>query len=296
MTITFSGQVAVVTGAGAGLGRLYALDLARRGARLVINDPGGSVHGEGSNQRAASAVVDEITALGGEATASFDSVASPEGGAAIVQSALDAFGRLDVVINNAGILCDRALHNMTIDEWREVLDVHLNGAFFVTHAAFPIMREQGYGRIVFATSNAGLFGNFGQANYGAAKAGIAGFTIIAALELAGAGATANAVAPAAATRLTAPLMQTESAAQIGPEHISPLVAWLASEQSQAVTGRVFDVAGGRISVAEGWRIGPEVTREGAWDPAELGAVIPDLVDKAAPNVDMSGRIPEAAGK
>jgi NAD(P)-dependent dehydrogenase (short-subunit alcohol dehydrogenase family) len=297
------GRVAVVTGAGRGIGREHARELARQGASVVVNDLGGGPDGSGSDASAAQSVASEILAAGGRAVANGDDVSDWAGAKRLIDQAISEFGGLDVLVNNAGILRDRTIVKMSEAEWDDVIRVHLRGTIAPTRFAAEYWRarakETGQptgARLINTTSASGIYGNFGQANYGAAKAGIAGFTIIAALELAGIGATANAVAPSAATRLTAPLMPAEFAAKIGPEHISPLVAWLASEQSQAVTGRVFDVGGGRISVAEGWRIGPEATREGAWDPAELGAVIPDLVAKAAPNVDMTGRVPEAAGK
>ncbi|PQP13052.1 SDR family NAD(P)-dependent oxidoreductase [Rhodococcus opacus] len=244
-SLHFDERVAIVTGAGNGLGRSHALELARRGARVVVNDLGGSLHGDGQSTGAAQAVVDEITALGGTAVANRDSVATEEGGRAIVQAALDEFGRLDVLVNNAGILRDKAFHKMDGPMIDAVIDVHLKGTLFVTQPAFRAMREAGYGRIVNTSSASGLFGNFGQANYGAAKAGIAGLTRVLALEGAAYGITANAIAPIAATRMTAGLLG-DLAARVTPEGVSPVVAFLAHEDCP-VSGAVYSVAGGRVA-------------------------------------------------
>ena len=293
-----TGRVAVITGAGRGIGREHALELARQGAVVVVNDLGGSPDGTGADASAAQAVADEITAAGGQAVANTDDVADWDGARRLVEQAIAAFGRLDVLVNNAGILRDRTIATMSEQEWDAVIRVHLRGTFAPTRFAVAYWREAAKrtgqptgARLINTTSASGIYGNFGQSNYGAAKGGIASFTVIAAQELARYGATANAVAPAARTRLTERLMPAEYAASYGPEHISPLVAWLASDQSGAVTGRVFDVGGGRIGVAESWRLGPEATRDDGWNAAELGSVIPDLVAKAAPNVDMTGRVP-----
>ncbi|MDI9949595.1 SDR family NAD(P)-dependent oxidoreductase [Rhodococcus sp. IEGM 1305] len=244
-SLHFDERVAIVTGAGNGLGRSHALELARRGARVVVNDLGGSLHGDGQSTGAAQAVVDEITALGGTAVANRDSVATEEGGRAIVQATLDEFGRLDVLVNNAGILRDKAFHKMDGPMIDAVIDVHLKGTLFVTQPAFRAMREAGYGRIVNTSSASGLFGNFGQANYGAAKAGIAGLTRVLALEGAAYGITANAIAPIAATRMTAGLLG-DLAARVTPEGVSPVVAFLAHEDCP-VSGAVYSVAGGRVA-------------------------------------------------
>jgi NAD(P)-dependent dehydrogenase (short-subunit alcohol dehydrogenase family) len=243
--LRFDGRVAIITGAGGGLGRSHALALARRGASIVVNDLGGALDGTGSSASAAQRVVDEITDLGGIATANHDSVATPEGGEAIVQAAVDAFGRIDVLVNNAGILRDKAFHKMDRTMIDAVIDVHLKGALYVSQPAFRLMREQGYGRIINTSSASGLFGNFGQANYGAAKAGLAGLTRVLALEGAGHGINANAIAPIAATRMTEDLLG-ELAAQVTPESVSPLVAYLASEEC-SVSGHFYSVAGGRIA-------------------------------------------------
>jgi NAD(P)-dependent dehydrogenase (short-subunit alcohol dehydrogenase family) len=242
----FDERVAIITGAGGGLGRSHALELARRGARVVVNDVGRSVHGDGASTDAAQAVVDEITALGGTAVANHDTVATTEGGHAIVQAALDEFGRVDIVINNAGILRDKAFHKMDSHMIDSVVDIHLKGALFVSQPAFRVMRENGYGRIVNTTSASGLFGNFGQANYGAAKAGLAGLTRVLALEGAAHGIKVNAIAPIAATRMTAGILG-ELTSRVGPDSVSPVVAYLAHEEC-AVNGNVYSVAGGRVAL------------------------------------------------
>ncbi len=241
----FDGKVAIITGAGGGLGRSHALDLAQRGALIVVNDLGGSVDGQGGSHTAAQAVVDEITAAGGEAVANYDSVATPAGGEAIVKSALDAFGRVDIVINNAGILRDKAFHNMDAELLEPVIDVHLKGAFFVTRPAWAVMREQGYGRVVNTSSGAGIFGNFGQANYGAAKMGLVGLTRVLAVEGAKYGIKANAIAPVAKTRMTEDILGPV-ADKLGPEFVTPVVTYLAHEDC-AVSGEVYSVGGGRVA-------------------------------------------------
>jgi NAD(P)-dependent dehydrogenase (short-subunit alcohol dehydrogenase family) len=243
--LRFDGRVAIITGAGGGLGRSHALEFARRGAQVLVNDLGGSLDGSGSSKSAAQQVVDEITAFGGVAAPNHDSVASSEGGRAIVQGALDAFGRVDVLVNNAGILRDKAFHKMDGASIDAVIDVHLKGAFYVSQAAFALMREQGYGRIVNTTSGSGLFGNFGQANYGAAKAGLAGLTRVLAIEGASRGIKTNAIAPIAATRMTENVLG-DLGVKVTPDSVSPLVALLAHEQCP-VNGHVYSVAGGRIA-------------------------------------------------
>jgi NAD(P)-dependent dehydrogenase (short-subunit alcohol dehydrogenase family) len=243
--LRFDGRVAIITGAGGGLGRSHALELARRGAHVLVNDLGGALDGSGSSKSAAHRVVDEITAFGGIASPNHDSVATSDGGQAIVQAALDAFGRVDVLVNNAGILRDRAFHKMDDTMIDQVIDVHLKGALYVGQPAFRLMREQGYGRILNTTSASGLFGNFGQANYGAAKAGLAGLTRVLALEGAGHGIKVNAIAPIASTRMTEDILG-DLAAKVSPDSVSPLVAYLAHEQCP-VNGHVYSVAGGRIA-------------------------------------------------
>jgi len=241
----YDGKVAIITGAGGGLGRQHALLMAKRGALIVVNDLGGSVDGTGNNASAAQKVVDEIKALGGEAVADHNSVATPEGGKAIVQTAIDAFGHVDIVVNNAGILRDKAFHNMEPDLLNPVLDVHLKGAFYVTQPAWQHMREQGYGRIISTSSAAGVFGNFGQANYGAAKMGLVGFTRVLAVEGAKYNIKANAIAPLALTRMTETLLGG-LADKLDPGLVSPLVGFLAHENCP-VSGQLFSVGGGRVA-------------------------------------------------
>ena len=242
----FDGKVAIITGAGGGLGRQHALLLASRGALVVVNDLGGALDGSGSDKGAAQKVVDEIVALGGVAVADTNSVSTPEGGAAIVKSAVDAYGRVDIVINNAGILRDKSFHNLTPDLMNPVFDVHLKGAFHVTQPAFVLMREQGYGRIISTSSAAGVFGNFGQANYGAAKMGLVGFMRVLAVEGAKYNIKANAIAPLALTRMTESLFSGAMAEKLQPELISPIVAFLAHEDCP-VSGEVYSVGGGRVA-------------------------------------------------
>ena len=243
--LRFDKRVAIITGAGGGLGRSHALELARRGAQVLVNDLGGAVDGSGSSQSAADRVVDEITDLGGIAAANHDSVATSEGGQAIVQAAIDTFGRVDILVNNAGILRDKAFHKMDAAMIQSVIDVHLKGALYVSQPAYRLMREQGYGRIINTSSASGLFGNFGQANYGAAKAGLAGLTWVLALEGASRGIKVNAIAPIASTRMTQDILGS-LADKVSPDSVSPLVAYLAHEEC-AVSGHVYSVAGGRVA-------------------------------------------------
>jgi NAD(P)-dependent dehydrogenase (short-subunit alcohol dehydrogenase family) len=241
----FDGKVAIITGAGGGLGRQHAMALAARGALVVVNDLGGAVDGSGSDAGAAQLVVDEIKVAGGDAVADTNSVATPEGGEAIVQSALDAFGRIDIVINNAGILRDKTFHNMTPDLLEPVLDVHLKGAFNVTKPAWVHLREQRYGRVICTSSAAGIFGNFGQTNYGAAKMGLVGLTRVLAVEGARYGIHANAIAPLARTRMTEDIIGSMGD-RLDPKLVTPVVVYLAHESCD-VTGRLFSVGGGRVA-------------------------------------------------
>ena len=292
------GRVAVVTGAGRGIGRGHALELAYQGAKVVVNDLGGEVDGSGGSASAASQVVDEIEAAGGEAVVNGDDVSSPEGADRLIRTAIETFGGIDIVVNNAGILRDRVIVNLSEDDWDAVMAVHLRGTFLTTRQAARYWRERAKSgeendaRVINTSSVSGLFGNVGQSNYGAAKAGIAAFTIIASQELERYGVTVNAVSPAARTRMITPRGQERMSPKEGtfdayaPENVAPLVAWLASPQSAGVTGRVFNVHGGRISVLEGWHEGPTVDKGDRWDPEELTAILPDLVAKAAPNVDL----------
>ena len=242
--IRYTDRVAIITGAGGGLGRIYALELAKRGAKIVVNDLGGSRDGSGSGSTsAADKVVDEIKALGGEAIANYDNVATPEGGERIVQSAIDAFGRLDILINNAGILRDKSFAKMTPENWHAVLDVHLNGAYNVTRPAFQVMKDNGYGRIIMTTSAAGLYGNFGQTNYSAAKLGLVGMMNTLKLEGQKYNIKVNTIAPLAASRLTEDIMPPEIFDKMKPEFVSPMVLYLASEQCQE-SGAVFNAGMG----------------------------------------------------
>ncbi len=262
--IGFDGKVAIITGAGGGLGREHALELARRGARLVINDLGGSVHGDGGDVGPAQAVAQEIIDLGGEAVADTNSVATREGGAAMVETAVEAFGTVDIVVNNAGILRDKTFHNLDQAMIEAVIQVHLLGAFYVTQPAYRLMREKGYGRIVSTSSNSGILGNFGQSNYGAAKMGLIGLTNVLAIEGRKHGIKANVIAPVAATRMTEDMFG-DVQEQLDPALVSPLVAYLASEACE-VNGEIFSAAGGLISrffigLTPGY-YDPKITAEG----------------------------------
>jgi NAD(P)-dependent dehydrogenase (short-subunit alcohol dehydrogenase family) len=262
--ISFDGRVAVVTGAGGGLGREYALELGRRGARVVVNDLGGAVDGTGASTAAADVVVDEIRGNGGEAVPNYDSVSTREGGAAIVQCAVDTFGTLDIVINNAGILRDHSFANMTFDEVDAVIDVHLRGAFHVSQPAFVVMKEKGYGRLVHTTSASGLFGNFGQANYGAAKAGIMGLSNVLAIEGMKYNVRSNAVAPIARTRMTEDVLGP-FADMVDPKQVMPMVVYLCSEANE-YTHEIFTAGGGRygrifVGTNRGWFAGQRAVPE-----------------------------------
>ncbi|MBX7453925.1 SDR family NAD(P)-dependent oxidoreductase [Mycolicibacterium sp. 3033] len=243
--MTFDDQVAIVTGAGNGLGRCHALEFARRGARVVVNDLGSAVDGSGASTSAAQAVVDEITAAGGTAIANADSVATPEGGAAIAAAALEAFGRIDILVNNAGILRDAAFKNMTPEQVDAVIAVHLSGSFNVTRAVWPVMREQNYGRIIQTSSGTGLFGNFGQANYGAAKMGLIGMMHVLSIEGARNGIAVNAIAPIARTRMTEEIMG-EAGAAMDPELVTPVVIYLAHRDCDR-TAHIYSVGAGKVS-------------------------------------------------
>lgn len=249
--ISFDGRVAIVTGAGGGLGRTYALDLARRGAQVVVNDLGGSVDGKGGDDSAAQKVVDEISAQGGDAVPNYDSVSTPEGGESIVRTAVEAFGKVDVVINNAGILRDKSFLKLEWDDLDAVLDVHLKGAFYVSQPAFRVMKDNGYGRFVFTASNA-TFGNFGQTNYAAAKMGLVGLSNTLAVEGARAGILSNVIMPVAKTRMTEDLLG-EFANYLAPELVTPMVTFLCSEACTLTHG-AFSAAGGRYA-AVNWTLG-----------------------------------------
>ncbi len=297
------GRVVVITGAGRGIGREHALAFAREGARVVVNDLGADVDGAGRDASPAQEVVSQIRDMGGEAIANGDDVSDFAGAGRLIASAVEAFGGLDVVVNNAGILRDRMFFNMDESEWDAVIAVHLRGTFGPSRHAAAYWRARAKeglavdGRIINTSSPSGIFGNVGQANYGAAKAGIAAMTVILADELGRLGVTVNAIAPIALTRMTAGLggitgpqeaAATDAFDPLSPANISPLVVWLGSAESRGVTGRVFTVSGGEIGVAETWVKGPTATKDGRWQPGELGAVIPGLVAAARGNSDMSG--------
>lgn len=291
------GRVAVITGAGRGLGRAYALELAREGAAVVVNDLDTRFRENADiTESTADQLAAEITAAGGRAVANHDDVADWSAAQALVAQAVGAFGHLDVVVNNAGILRDRTIVSMTEDDWDSVIRVHLRGTAAMSHWAAAHWRDLAKAgqpadaRIINTTSGSGLYGSPSQGNYAAAKAGIAGFTVTIALELERYGVTVNAVAPAARTRLTETLITDESA--YPPERVAPLVAWLASTQSRDVTGRVFDVGGDYLSVAQGWRKGPTARQPAGWTTADVGEATRDLLAKAAPNASALGTVDE----
>jgi len=253
--IRFDGRVAIITGAGSGLGRCHALEFARRGAQVVVNDLGGAMDGTGSGSAAADIVVKEIEEAGGTAVANYDSVSTREGGESIVKTALDNFDRLDILVNNAGILRDRSFAKMSQEEMDGVLDVHLRGAFFVSQPAFRAMKQGSYGRIIFTASAAGVFGNFGQANYGAAKMGLVGLSNVLAQEGAKANITSNVIAPIALTRMTEGIMDGLGL-KLDPEYVTAMVCYLASEQCE-LSHEIFSVGAGRyarvfVGLCEGW--------------------------------------------
>jgi NAD(P)-dependent dehydrogenase (short-subunit alcohol dehydrogenase family) len=287
-----NGRVVIVTGGGRGIGAEHAVEFARQGARVVVNDLGGAPDGSGADAGPAAEVVQRITAMGGEAVANTDDVTDFDAAARMVATAIDTFGRLDTVVNNAGMLRDRMFVNMSPQEWDDSIRVNLRGHFCVSRHAAAHWRDQSKAgtpvdaRIVNTSSGAGLMGNIGQANYGAAKAGIAALTIIQAVELGRYGVTANAIAPSARTRLTEGVF-ADMMAEVGsgfdamaPENIAPLVVWLGSNESGDVTGRVFEVEGGKISVTDGWQHGPPTDLGRRWDPAEVGPTVRDLIEKA----------------
>jgi NAD(P)-dependent dehydrogenase (short-subunit alcohol dehydrogenase family) len=305
------GRVAIVTGAGRGIGRAHALELARHGARVVVNDLGVALDGHADSDSPAQMVVREIADLGGEAVSNHEDVADSAGAQSLIRSALDAYGRLDVLVNNAGIIRDRMLVNLSDDDWDAVIRVHLRGTFAPVRAASRHWRELSKSgeandaRIINTTSGSGIYGNVGQTNYGAAKAGIAAMTVIAAIELGRYGITVNAIAPGARTRMTetpdrkspSPFAEVPGARfdHGAPENISPLVAWLASPESAAVTGRVFNIHGGSLSIAQGWHASEFVEQESRFTLEQLDGIVPDLLAKAPGRADMTGRLHEGEG-
>jgi NAD(P)-dependent dehydrogenase (short-subunit alcohol dehydrogenase family) len=288
------GRVVIVTGAGRGIGREHALAFAREGAKVVVNDLGVSLAGEGGSLSPAEEVVKEIEALGGEAVTNGADVADLEQAGQLVKAAIDRFGGLDVVVNNAGVVRDRMFVSCSEDEWDAVIRVHMKGHFAVSNQACAYWRNQSKAgqpvdaRIINTSSGAGLQGSVGQSAYSAAKAGIAALTLVQAAELGRYGITANALAPSARTRMTeevfAEMMARpdEGFDAMDPANISPLVVWLGSAESRDVSGRVFELAGGKISIADGWRSGPEVDKGARWAPDEVGAAVHELLQKAVP--------------
>lgn len=283
------GRVVVITGAGRGLGRAHALAFAAEGAKVVVNDLGATLQGEGTDLSPAQEVVNEIEAMGGQAIVNGDDISDWDGAGNLVQSAIDTFGGLDTVVTNAGIVRDRMFVNMTVDDWDAVIKVHLRGTFCPVKRAVEYWRaeskagRQRAARVVTTSSGAGLMGSIAQTNYAAAKAGIATFTINIAAELGRIGVTANSIAPSARSRMTedafAEMMAKPESGfdAMDPANISPIVVWLGSEQSGHVTGRVFECAGGELSVADGWQHGTPVDKGARWEPAELGPVVDDLI-------------------
>ena len=298
------GRVAIVTGAGRGIGREHSLMLAEHGAKVVVNDIGGAPDGSGKDLTPAQQVVEEIKAIGGEAVVNGDDVSDWEGAQRMINQAIETFGGLDVLVNNAGILRDRMLTNMTEEEWDAVIKVHLKGTFAPSRWAASYWRDRAKSgqtndaRIINTTSVSGIYGNPGQTNYGAAKMGIAGFTIIAAQELARYGVTVNAISPGALTRLTEPL-RTEPVSEKdreaqSPRWIAPICTWLASPISAKVTGRVFQVHGQSLAIAESWHRGPTV--DNIDDPSQLTPIVADLMARARLNANMSGDDIEGPGR
>jgi len=286
------GRVVIVTGAGGGLGRAHALAFAAEGAKVLVNDLGVSNSGEGGSKGPAQTVVDEIKAPGGEATANTESVSDFAAGGRMVEQAMDTFGRLDVVVNNAGFLRDRMFVSTSEEEWDAVINVHLKGHFCVTRHACEHWRARSKAgeavdaRIINTSSGAGLQGSVGQSTYSTAKGGIASLTLVQAAELGRYGVTSNAIAPAARTRMTEAIFSDMKPPEDGgfdenaPENISPLVVWLGSSESREVTGRIFEVKGGIIGTSDGYRDGPIVDKGSRWEPEEVGAAVAEVIKKS----------------
>jgi NAD(P)-dependent dehydrogenase (short-subunit alcohol dehydrogenase family) len=292
------GRVAIVTGAGRGIGREHALMLAAHGAKVIVNDLGGSRDGTGASSGPADEVVAEIKKSGGEAASNADDISDWQGAERLIRQAVDTFGGLDVLVNNAGILRDRMLVNMAEAEWDAVIKVHLKGTFAPSHFAAAYWRDRSKqtgksvnARLINTTSVSGIYGNAGQTNYGAAKAGIAAFTIISARELGRYGITVNAVAPGAITRMTEDLgmaaVDEKQKEALSPRWIAPIVTWLASAEANAITGRVFEASGQVFGIAEGWHRGP--VAEPVDDPTRMGPIVAELMSRARKNAGMNGQ-------
>ncbi|MFZ0667919.1 MAG: SDR family oxidoreductase [Acidimicrobiales bacterium] len=311
MSSRLENRVAIVTGAGRGIGRAHALELASHGALVVVNDLGVALDGQSESESPAQMVAREITDLGGTAIANIEDVADWDGAHRMIEGAVESFGRLDVLVNNAGIIRDRMLINLDEDDWDGVIRVHLRGTFAPMRFAARHWREKSKSgdhvdaRIINTTSSSGIYGNVGQTNYGAAKAGIAALTVISSMELKNYGIKVNAIAPGARTRMTdtpdrrAPspfALQPDKEFDHGaPENISPLVAWLAGPESAEVTGKVFNISGGSLSMAEGWHAGESVEQESRFTLEQLDDIVPELMAKDPGRADMSGRLPGDEG-
>ena len=300
MTRICEGRVVIITGAGRGLGRAYALAFGREGAKVIVNDLGTSLAGEGRDTAVAQSVVDEIRSAGGEAVANGDDVTDWEGAGRLVKTAVDAYGRLDVLVNNAGFVRDRMFVSSTLEEWDAVIRVHLRGHFCPASHAVQFWRaEQKAGRpvdarIINTSSGAGLQGSFSQSAYSAAKGGIASLTLVQAAELGRYGVSANALAPAARTRMTEQafaekMKKPESGFDVqDPDNVAPTVVWLGSRESRGVTGCVFELEGGRITLCDGWNDGPSVDKGTRWSPAEVGPAIAGLMAARRPQKKVWG--------
>ena len=302
------GRVVIVTGAGRGLGRAHALEFARQGARVVVNDIGAELDGTGSSSGPAGEVVEKIRAFGGEAIANGDDISDFAGAKHLVDAAIAQWGTLDVLVNNAGILRDRMIFNMSVEDFDAVIRVHLRGTWCMSHHAAVYWRDRSKdgaevdARIINTSSPAGLYTSMGQTNYGPAKAGIANMTIVLANELGRYGVTVNAISPGARTRMTETIRRSDAVSATpadgfdagDPANVAPLVVWLGSAESRGVTGRVFNIRGGSISVAEPWHAGPEADKRERWDASELGPVIQDLVARARPKVGPFGQAAQAS--
>ena len=288
MSLDFEGKVAIVTGSGGGIGKGYALELGERGAKVVVNDLGGAVDGSGGSLTAAETVVKEIQDNGGDAMANGANVCNQDEVKNMVEQAMEKWGRVDVLVNNAGILRDKSFAKMPWEDFVTVVNVHLLGSALCAHTVFPIMKEQEYGRIIMTSSSSGLFGNFGQTNYGAAKAGIAAFTIIAARELARIGVTVNAISPTAYTRMTDNLREytEEDIERRDPRWVSPTIVYLSSAEAHDITGRVIQAGNGRVAVCEGWRRGAEIDQ--IQDAEAIGPMIRDMISNVRKNSGMDG--------